>query len=426
LASVLVRFFGPVKEGYNGDNGFLRIAPVTFFCGEQATGKSTVAKVYAIFSWLEKALERGDYETGFDSSDFLQLLKNQRIDAYHTSRTVLAYCGKAYNFTWKDKVFTIDKVVNDETAYSRPQIMYIPAERNLLTVLDDVEQRKNLPPMLSVLLDEYQKAKEKLATNGGYTLPVSMLTLKYQQDTNVTTIISNDHTSIRIGDASSGIQSVAPLSLVTEYLRRELKIPAVDRIQSLALKERNEIKAFITNKYGQQAKTLSNEFDRYFTSGSSKQISKENLSTLESILHHFFNSYLINIVEEPEQNLYPESQEKVLYQLLRTVNDNPLNELLITTHSPYLLSFLTNVAKAKELLDEGIPEEQVNKIIPSESAFSGKNISIYETMVDGTIQELPPFENLPSDENLLNTMLEKTNDTFAQLLDLEERYCNKG
>ena len=50
--------------------------------------------------------------------------------------------------------------------------MYVPSERNLLTVLENTERINRLPVMLSIFLDEYNKAKKKM--NGDvYNLPVS-------------------------------------------------------------------------------------------------------------------------------------------------------------------------------------------------------------------------------------------------------------
>ena len=43
-------------------NAPIEIKKVTFFIGNQGSGKSTVAKLISIFSWIEKALVRGDYD----------------------------------------------------------------------------------------------------------------------------------------------------------------------------------------------------------------------------------------------------------------------------------------------------------------------------------------------------------------------------
>ena len=134
-------------------------------------------------------------------------------------------------------------------------------------------------------------------------------------------------------------------------------------------------------------------------------------------------SRFINIVEEPEQNLYPDSQGKVLFELLECMNTNEHNQLMITTHSPYMLSYLTQCAKAAELLEKGVPSDRIEKIVPVKSAVPGEKISIYETKEDGSIVLLKPYENLPSDENLLNIALADGNERFSQLLDLEVAFC---
>lgn len=145
---------------------------------------------------------------------------------------------------------------------------------------------------------------------------------------------------------------------------------------------------------------------------------------IEVLIHFFFNTRFINIVEEPEQNLYPESQGKVLYVLLECMNSNKDNQLIITTHSPYILSYLTLTAKAFELLSRGVPADKIEKIVPEKSAVSGDKITIYETKEDGSITKLSPYENLPSDENLLNKAMAEGNENFSELLDLEQEYCS--
>lgn len=141
------------------------------------------------------------------------------------------------------------------------------------------------------------------------------------------------------------------------------------------------------------------------------------------MLEHYFNTCFINIVEEPELNLFPNSQEKILYDLLRCFNKSVGSQLVITTHSPYLLSYLTICAKAMELKNKSVPEDEIARIVPIASLVDGRDISIYETSADGSIKKITPYENLPSDSNILNELMEKTNESFVQLLELEEEYC---
>lgn len=92
MERLIVRNFGPVRCGLDNCDGFMEILPVTIFCGNQATGKSTVAKLYSSFVWLEKAFIRGDFDNeSFSSEDFLSICNNQRIGRYFRSNTYLEY-----------------------------------------------------------------------------------------------------------------------------------------------------------------------------------------------------------------------------------------------------------------------------------------------------------------------------------------------
>ena len=85
---------------------------------------------------------------------------------------------------------------------------------------------------------------------------------------------------------------------------------------------------------------------------------------------------------------------------------------------------MTLSAKAAELLSGGVPADKIEKIVPEKSTVDGNRITIYETKEDGSITKLSPYENIPSDENLLNKAMAEGNEKFAELLDLEQEYCS--
>lgn len=74
----------------------------------------------------------------------------------------------------------------------------------------------------------------------------------------------------------------------------------------------------------------------------------------------FFESY---VIEEPEQNLFPDNQPAVLRYLIermRQVNYQSCHT--ITTHSPYLLSGINISLPAGAIAPQFM--EEVNSIIP--------------------------------------------------------------
>lgn len=423
VAKLKVMNFGPINKGFQENNGFMEITPVTVFCGNQATGKSTIAKLYSTFVWLEKAFARLDYKIeSFSIKDFLSILENQKMSDYFSQNTYLEYDGVLYNFKYDKNKVEIKSYVEKRQMpeYFRPKIMYVPSERNLLSVLEDVENIKKLPLMLSLLLEEYNNAKKKSIT-GIFELPVSDVKIKYDKD-KLTTYVLTKNGILNIAYSSSGIQSVFPLSAVTRYLTENTLAENKTDLRTLSYQERERIKDWIINS-SDMPKNMADTFDRIFLTNSDNPIIESPF--FSKFLFNYFNRCFINIVEEPELNLFPDSQSKVLYELLECKNVNLNNQLVFTTHSPYLLSYLTLCIKASELKENGVPLDMLNNIIPIKSAIKQNTVSIYQTNQDGTVSCLQPYNNLPSDRNFLNIALEETNEKFAQLLEMEDEFCSR-
>ena len=70
MNKIRIKNFGPIKEGYQEEGGWMDIKKVTVFIGNQGSGKSTVAKVVSTLIWMEKALNRGDIEEPKSFVDF--------------------------------------------------------------------------------------------------------------------------------------------------------------------------------------------------------------------------------------------------------------------------------------------------------------------------------------------------------------------
>ena len=60
MSRIKIKNFGPIREGFVDNDGWMDIEKVTVFIGDQGSGKSTVAKWISTFSWLEKSRHRGD------------------------------------------------------------------------------------------------------------------------------------------------------------------------------------------------------------------------------------------------------------------------------------------------------------------------------------------------------------------------------
>jgi len=99
MSKIKIKNFGPVKNGFQDNGGWLDINKVTVFVGNQGSGKSTVAKLISTFTWIEKALVRGDYDQKwFERKNRLKngFLPYHRLENYLKSDTYIEYQGDAY------------------------------------------------------------------------------------------------------------------------------------------------------------------------------------------------------------------------------------------------------------------------------------------------------------------------------------------
>lgn len=89
-------------------------------------------------------------------------------------------------------------------------------------------------------------------------------------------------------------------------------------------------------------------------------------------LRRIFDFRLSAIIEEPEQNLFLLAQKELVEFLVRETNEGD-GSLLLTTHSPYVLSVLNNLIFA----GEHSRKKGINEIISKSLQIRYKEISAY-------------------------------------------------
>ncbi len=126
------------------------------------------------------------------------------------------------------------------------------------------------------------------------------------------------------------------------------------------------------------------------------------------------------IIEEPESNLFPENQVKILQTFVSILNEDLKNRnMIITTHSPYLLTALNNMLQAGRLL-KSAPEkaDKIGQIIPIPCCLSTDYVTAYY-LNNGTAKNIidEDFGIISADDldNISNIVSEQ----FDQLINLE-------
>ncbi|MBR4374440.1 MAG: ATP-binding protein [Treponema sp.] len=394
MIKISVRNFGPITTGYTDDD-FLDISKLTVFIGNQGTGKSTLAKLFSTFSWIEKKLfiEQSS-EVSIPTGTFIERLKFHKIDKYLSRDSEIEYRGEFAIIRYENG--DISGEITDSDSYIRPKIQYIPAERNLVSVVDKYGQMPYLSDSLQDFLYTYDVAVQSEYIQN-LLLPINELKIKYNRQNHKVELFNNDY-SFFLDEASSGLQSFVPLFIVQKFLTSELS-QVNNRIVFKNIDERKRLEALFKKNLGFMP-TSDAELAQYV---------KENAHTL-------LNSCLVSILEEPEQNLFPISQKSVIFDMLSNLNSCDNNRMLITTHSPYFLPYINAAIKANEVAEKNPnAKEKIGKVIPAQSLINSDSVRVYE-FEGGAIKPLEKVRNISSDDNLLNHELEETNELFRNIL----------
>lgn len=410
MSSIKIKNFGPIKTGYTDNDGFLPIDKLMIFIGGQGSGKSSIVKLISTLTWLEKALVKGTiFINDVVENDAFRIkwCEFQSIQNYFNLHSFIEYKGNYIHFKYdlgKAEILFIEDAV-----YEQPKITYIPAERNFLSVLEDLENIKGLPKSLSWTLAEFIKARRSLIKT--HPIYINDIEFEYDDSTKISYISGKGFDKLKLAEASSGIQSVVPLVVVLSYLE-----------------------GFINSKTSQDIDNLSFAESERFNS-LLKEIDKDTISVLseyskriEELNKKFLPQNLFSIIEEIEQNLFPESQKNILFKSFEFNNDKDDNHLILTTHSPYIIAYTTlamNAFKIKEKVNENADLlQKIEAIVPIKSLINPDKTGVYQIDDTGKVVSIKSERGLILDNNFLNNSLEDTNDLFNDLLDIAEE-CNK-
>jgi predicted ATPase len=394
-------------EGYSENKGFIDIKKITVFIGNQGSGKSVVSKLISTFIWIEKALVRGNYDKKwFERKGRIrkQFLDYNRLENYNFANATIEYRGDAFSFVYKDDILQISESTGN---YELPQIMYVPAERNFISYVKTPKELKISSRSLLDFLTEFDNSKVKMRHT--VKLPINDIDLDYDR-LNDTLNLKTQNYKIKLTEASSGFQSFVPLFLVSDYLVHTIAKQSDSKETIMTMEERNRYKKGVEDIWKNE--NLTDE---------QRNIA---LSTLSS---KFNKSIFINIVEEPEQNLFPQSQRKALESLITYNNMCCGNKLIMTTHSPYIISHLSIAIQAFRLRNKIAKSKnsqvllsKIERIISLDAIASPNDVVIYQLNDSGKISKLPMECGIPSDNNYLNKIIKEGNDLFDMLLEIEE------
>lgn len=402
----------------------LDLNKINVFMGEQSSGKSTIAKIISFCNWVEKdiAIHQSFEKYLNDKKHFIERLESfHNLKGYFNKKSEILFESNTIKIHYKWNSFEISWV--NQFSYNRNKISYIPSERSIaiLPEIDKVELPNNY---LKSFLFDWLNAR-KVYTNENHLSLIDIGVNYYYSESSKENHIKNksDLYDILLSNASSGLQSITPLIVMTDHLINN--IYTEEQNQSYEI---DEVKAKVTQVlvselvikpiYGE------NITDTEKRKGIVKELNEKIAEKDENILKHFnhykkvrdglFRTQNTNlIIEEPEQNLFPSTQKSLIYSLLNSVSKNPNHKLTLTTHSPYVLYAINNCIMAF-LVKDKLSNEEKNQLQCISSQVSPQYISIYE-IKNGTINSIQQKDGLIGD-NFFDNQMKKVMDEFYLML----------
>ena len=432
MAHITIKNVGPIREVSFDLNR------INIFMGPQSSGKSTIAKIISYCSWLEKDMILHSSKQMLINKAFLfdQLISFHSLEEnYFKEDSCILYESEVCKISmyWDENIpSNVEITLGESKHFKNRKISYIPAERNFVTLPGLGKYTESKGNIMDFMYDWFL-AKNDISPEKKFILPIveeNEIAFFYDKNEDKDTLLLNNGKTLQLIHASSGIRSCIPMLVVfhniveATYLKKRTKSPfeivgIQDKVQYLPKDQRAEFEKLL--------ETLSSIVEKYKHLSEMLEVDKSALNGIEDIVYlaqeqlanamglHSEYHFSQVIIEEPELNLFPKSQQKLIYHFIATFNQTKRpHQLVLTTHSPFVL-FAVNNCMMGGLVGNKMPKTEQEKI-PSFGAWINPSlVSIYE-IHEGTIRSIQDKDGIIED-NYLNQAYRENSNEYLQMLE---------
>jgi predicted ATPase len=338
---LIVRNFGPIS------NLDIEIRPLTLFIGTQGSGKSTISKLLTIcrdLRWWLLLLENAESEKimkpfyDFAINEFFQ---EDSYIYYTVNGGIVRYEHGIFSF--KSEVVDAD-IIKEYISYSNTKLMH----NSLVPISETEDKLSNNIMDANARMILYILAERNLVGNLSESL-ASMLTAQ--------------------------VPLPKPMMEYMSMFERAKKEYPTYNIPFFGVK-------FIKKEGRERIELQGKNKDLPLSACSSGlQSAIPMLMVIDYALKmECFDAF---VIEEPEQNLFPENQFEVLGFITSKFWVKEQCQFVITTHSPYMLSSLNVLMLAYRLHQNEDVREQVDEIVKPGFTVNPDNVSVYSLYPDG-------------------------------------------
>lgn len=342
MKTLTIRNFGPLKDAV------IEMGRMNLIIGMQSSGKSCVMMVACYCSWVEKRIALRQSANDFrDGTNFLDMM----ISYYHAKGyvhedTYIKYESEFMEFCYDCRTKTFDHKWNDSRwEYKRPKVSYIPAERNMISLVANWSRLETGYDNILDFKEDWDAARMYMKKEAD--ILGTGISYEYDELTGVDNIVAPNGERLELTNSSSGMQSLVPQFVYMDYLNEG--IYSAEKINT----DKTYAEKQLTNNL------LDILYKRNFEKEDKNHVAEDNVVVHLGGKDYVFKSssiasqfsreagFLMDtdhaeiFLEEPESNLFPPTQFQLMDWIVEMAQNNKhKNFFFIATHSPYVLSHL--------------------------------------------------------------------------------------
>ena len=371
---IVIHNFGPIKEAD------IETKRYTVFIGQTSTGKSVAAKLISIANDADFfMLEEGDFK------GFASFLAQYSIDFQFHDNTEIVFSRDKASWTIRKDVFHIEGEMDPDWEGIKAQMQGKEMEWESLTDF----QKKMM----------YMTAKQSYASNTNPVyIPAERILLSIFTNS-IYSLLSKDMT-------------------IPESIKRfgTLYGIAKDRNKDLAIDFMN-----IQVRFSKEQDTIHIDNDGVDIDFKQASSGMQSIIPMWSVFCdslYGFGRFII--IEEPELNLFPTLQVMLVNKMVERLKTAVAN-LVITTHSPYILSVFDNLIYAKDVYDRADDErkEKVAALVNPDAMISYDDIAAYSFDDRGVVNFINDLETRSTGAYALDAASNETANVFNELLAID-------
>jgi predicted ATPase len=447
MQKIIIENFGPIKYAE------IEVKKILVLIGEQASGKSTIAKLIYFFKSLKDDLFTQIYQDTNHSqlepmSDIINPIRKKFESFFGSTKNLPDFKIEFYYSFEKNKVLRLSIDENKRlkthlgdlldssfkaSISSLKRLLQEPLNSNsiseqlqLFSTAEKIRYIEQLYRLLNELFESQQTDSLFIIAGRNVTVSYSDLFEKYliqsslgenrrktlqRQTIDETLMLKFMEKIVRIKETFRKIGDFSFEGLIDNYARNEVKGKLYDI--------KNRIDKILKGEYqidhrGEIIVLNMEQEYVYLSNASSGQ--QESIRILQDIFINILDdAKVLRILEEPEAHLFPIAQKQLIELLALMVNHNDDNQLIITTHSPYVLTVFNNLLFANRVVEKNpSTQSEVAQIIPQDSWLSAKDFSAYSLGNQSVSEDTKYCEPIFNQEK--GTIQQNYLDTVSEIL----------